>query len=81
MINSNIQCIGQIVGMCHRCIVDNSYGLTGQIDAIGSQYNSTINNVILIEESEMTDILQVMGENFKADDGNINNGYPILDWQ
>ena len=81
LINSNIQCIGQIVGRCHRCIVDNSYGLTGQIDAIGSQYNSTINNVILIQESEMTDILQVMGENFKADDGNINNGYPILDWQ
>ena len=29
----------------------------------------------------MTDILQVIGENFKEDDSNINNGYPILSWQ
>ena len=81
IINANVQDIGQIVGRSHRATVNNCYGVTGQIDTIGHQYDSTINNVILIEESEMTDILQVIGENFKVDDSNINNGYPILSWQ
>ena len=79
--NSNIQFIGQIAGQSLSSTVNNCYGLTGQIDAIGSPYNSTINNVILIEKNEMTDILQVIGEKFKADDSNINNGYPLLAWQ
>lgn len=61
--------------------MNNCYGIINQISAIKSNIDSTINNVILIEKNEMTEILQVIGENFKADDNNINNGYPILNWQ
>lgn len=78
--NTKVQNIGQIAGMSHSATVNNWYGITGLIDVIGHPFNSTINNVILIEENEMPDILQVVGENFKADN-NINNGYPLLNWQ
>ena len=76
-----VQRVGQIAGMIHTATVNNCYGLIGQIEVIGNHYNSTLNNVKLVEENEMPDILQVLGENFKADTNNINNGYPILNWQ
>ena len=38
-------------------------------------------NIIAVEKDEMKNILEVIGENFKADSNNINNGYPLLKWQ
>ncbi len=80
-INEKVQNIGQIAGGINSATVNNCYGITGQIDVIGHSSNSAISNVKLIEENNIPDILQVIGENFKEDSSNINNGYPVLNWQ
>ena len=82
-INVNVQIVGQILGQAFASsTVSNCYGIIGQINTIGSNTsNSTISNVTLVERNEMPDILQVIGENFIAENSNINNGYPILNWQ
>lgn len=33
------------------------------------------------QELKSTEMLTTLGENYKADAGNINNGYPVLSWQ
>ena len=82
IINANIRRVGQISGEAYTSTVNNCYGIIGQINAIGiNASNSTISNVTLVEKNEMTDILEVIGENFKEDANNINNGYPLLQWQ
>ena len=82
IINANIRKVGQISGEAFTSTVNNCYGIIGQINAIGNNVsNSTISNVTLVGKNEMTDILQVIGENFKEDTNNINNGYPLLQWQ
>ncbi len=41
----------------------------------------TDTTIAVEKESDMPSILSVVGNAFKEDTNNINNGYPILDWQ
>ena len=78
-----LQHIGQIAGNAYNSILDNCLGITsGNFAVIGEQHpTTTINNVKLVEKSEIPGILSILGNEFKEDTNNINNGYPILDYQ
>ncbi len=78
-----LQHIGQIAGNAYNSTLDNCLGITsGNFAVIGEQHpTTTINNVKLVEKSEIPGILSILGNEFKEDTNNINNGYPILVWQ
>ena len=81
--NPELNAIGQIAGnLANTGIISNCLGIVeNQINVIGSQsYNVSLNYVTLVEKNQIPDIMEVIGENFKPDN-NINNGYPILNWQ
>ena len=69
---------GAIVGR-NIAKVNNCY-YSIEINAIGEE-NGTSSNVSKIDISEMPDVLDIVGSNFKSDINKINNGYPILEWQ
>ena len=77
------QNIGQIAGNAYNSILDNCLGITsGNFAVIGYQHSTTtINNVKLVEKSEIPGILSILGNEFKEDSKSINNGYPILNWE
>ena len=80
--NKDFNFIGQIVGDAYKTILNNCFGIMEEdTKAIGNQNKTTINNVTLIEKNEVTDILQIIGEEFKNDSKNINQGYPVLNWE
>ncbi len=76
---------GSLVGYCKNQIIKNSNWLSNTAEKeIGEEVNVTKNNVEEITNIEsMPSILSIINtENlFKEDIGNINNGYPILNWQ
>lgn len=78
-----LQNIGQIAGNAYNSTLDNCLGITsGNFAVIGNQHSTTtINNVKLVEKSEIPGILSILGNEFKEDVNIINNGYPILNWQ
>ncbi len=76
--NSNT--VGAIVGSNNtQAKIDNCY-YSKDINAIGDD-KGTSSNVIKLNLEEIPDLLNIIGDNFKEDIGNINNGYPILSWQ
>ena len=82
----NIITIGALTGFTKNQTINNSSWLSGSTDkAIGSEdSNVTKNNIKEINNiEEMPSVLSVVNsENcFKEDTNNINNGYPILNWQ
>ena len=81
--NITLQNIGQIAGNAYNSTLDNCLGITSEnFVVIGSQHSTTtINNVKLVEKSEIPDILSILGNEFKEDTNKINNGYPLLSWQ
>ena len=80
--NIEQQNIGQIAGKIHTTNVNNCIGLIeNDINLIGNEYQSTVNNTELVEKNEIPDILEIIGEDFKEDTNNINEGNPILNWQ
>lgn len=76
---------GSLVGDCRNQIINNSKWLSNTAEkGIGVEVNVTKNNVEKINNIEsMPSVLSVIntGNVFKEDIGNINNGYPILNWQ
>ena len=78
-----IQKIGQIAGRAHSSIFNDCFGIIEKnITVIGSvETENTINNVVLIEKNGISNILEVIGEDFENDSENINQGYPILKWE
>ena len=73
-------------GICYS----NSNTLTNcfslKTDLINSKVNATYNGdvsekAVSKNEEEMKSIASALGSGYLVDDGNINNGYPILKWQ
>ncbi len=81
--NSTLQNIGQIVGRALSTTFSNCYGVIEEnVSTIGyDRGNNTINNVKLKEKNEIPEILQVIGTDFENDSKNINQGYPVLEWE
>ena len=81
--NSTVQNIGQIIGRTLSTTFNNCFGVIEEsVGTIGyDRGNNTINNVTLKEKSEIPEILEVIGTDFEKDSENINQGYPILEWQ
>ena len=60
----------------------NSYTLSEVTDKIAGINNSTIGSECSLKSSiELKQIYTTLGESFKQDESNINQGYPILAWQ
>ena len=89
LIINNCYNVGNITG-------DRANGIYGHANStvdILSKNNYCLNNtvngnngeeqegVIIKDSNEMRDISSLLGKNFKEDTNNINNGYPILQWQ
>ena len=85
--NNEAESIGSIVGQRWDSILSNCNYLKGTYSkGIGSLYSSsdTEEGVTELEDiSDFPDILDVINEEgmFKEDANNINNGYPVLNWQ
>lgn len=50
-------------------------------DVIGSAKVDTLDGLTAKTSDELKDLAGTLGLGFRADEQNINNGYPILDWQ
>ena len=89
LIINNCYNVGNITG-------DRANGIYGHVNSnvdIVSKNNYCLNNtvngnngteqegVIIKDANEMRDASSLLGKNFKEDQNNINNGYPILKWQ
>lgn len=80
--NKTLQNVGQIVGISYMAVLNNCFGsIEENINEIGTQSSTTTNNIKLVSKDEIPAILQIIGENFKNDSENINNGFPVLNWQ
>ena len=76
--------IGSIMGWTqNECQIINSKWLKDTADlAISNKGQNVLDNSILVENiNDMPDILSIIGNEFKEDTNNINNGYPVLNWQ
>ena len=76
---------GSIVGTGKNLIINNSKWLLNTASsAVGSsQGNVTDNSECIYTLEEMPSVLSIINGDsaFKEDTNNINNGYPILEWQ
>ena len=84
--SGNTITLGALAGFSANQIISNSKWLTGTADkALGREDSSvTKNNIEEVKDiKDMPSVLSVINsENcFKEDTYNINNGYPILNWQ
>ena len=68
---------GGIIGS-NGAIVKNCYFLENKIN---NGNGITIEGITLKKDSEMKEIYSLLSSNFKKDKENINQGYPILNWQ
>ena len=68
---------GGIIG-ANGAIVKNCYFLENKIN---NGNGITIEGITLKNDSEMKEIYSLLSSNFKKDTENINQGYPILNWQ
>ena len=60
----------------------NSYSLEGVVDKLIGSNNSIMGNECSFKTGiELKKLYNVLGKSFKEDTNNINNGYPILQWQ
>ena len=77
--------IGGIVGKNENAtgIIKKSYSLEGKCDdIIGESLNNSKMELCEIKsEQEMKTLASTLGNAFKEDSNNINDGYPILTWQ
>ena len=76
--------IGSIMGWTqNECQITNSKWLKDTADlAISNKGQNVLDNSILVENiNDMPDILSIVGNEFKEDTNNINNGNPLLNWQ
>ena len=74
--------VGLIVGLNYTTgVIKNSYYLSGfAIQGIGTNWG--VSEISAIDDlQDMPTILEIVGDAFKEDNNNINNGYPILSWQ
>lgn len=74
--------IGLIAGLNHNTgVINNSYYLSDSVlQSVGINWGE--NEVTAIDNLEnMPNMLLILGNGFKEDTNNINNGYPILNWQ
>ena len=63
-------------------VIKNSYCLNNnEIDLCGSNNGTISTESSLKSSSELKQLHNTLGKNFKQDTNNINNGYPILTWQ
>ena len=62
-------------------VLKNTYSLENTCEAICGYNNSIIEDSSIKSEEEMKLLVSILGETFKEDTNNINNGYPILNWQ
>ena len=73
--------VGTLLGLTEGTL-SNSYALTNAtLNGIGRNYSSTSEPTKVNTVAEMPTVLEIVGNGFKADTNNINNGYPILNWQ
>ena len=73
--------VGTLLGYTEGTL-SNSYALTNaQLNGIGKNWSSTPEPTKVNTVAEMPTVLEIVGNGFKADTNNINNGYPILSWQ
>ena len=68
---------GGIVGYLGSGNIKNSYYLENTING----YENIYEGAIAVNESKVKNIYKLLGEAFKEDTNNINNGYQILEWQ
>jgi len=74
--------VGTLGGRMSVDKVSNSYTLTNaQLNGVGTNYSEPAGLVKANTAAEMPTVLEIVGNGFKADTNNINNGYPILSWQ
>jgi len=79
---SSADCVGTLIGLIGGTLT-NSYSLkNAQLNGIGLNYGGIATEPTKLNTvAEMPTVLEIVGNGFKADTNNINNGYPILSWQ
>lgn len=73
--------VGTLVGSLTGSVT-NSYTLTNStLNGIGRNYTSSPEPTKVDFVSQMPTVLEIVGDAFKEDANNINDGYPLLNWQ
>lgn len=70
---------GGIVGYNQSITISNCYYLVNSVN--NGNDTSVIDGIEFKTEEELKNITETLGEAFKEDINNVNNGYPILTWQ
>lgn len=74
--------IGAVIGALVQECTNTYYLNNTELNGIGRKYNNNAVQPTKVETiDEMATVLEIMGDEFKEDTNNINNGYPILKWQ
>ena len=77
---NNTLAVGAILGNNNNNgLVDGCYYISNIEQGIGQGGNDTA--IKVDDENNMPDLLLILGNGFKKDTNNINNGYPILNWE
>ena len=77
---SNKAIIGNMVGVQTTGTITGGYYSNNDYEAI-KLIKGGENTIDKLQENELPSMLEVIGEGFKNDTNNINNGYPVLVWQ
>lgn len=76
---------GSVLGYAYKntCKVSNCYWLEGTDDAMFSGKNATITGTDTAASTSdaLKALYTALGDGFKKDAGNVNQGYPVLKWQ
>lgn len=73
--------VGTMVGALTKTQTNSYYLNNTELNGIGRNYGGGQQPTKVETEAEMPTVLEIMGDEFKEDTNNINNGYPILKWQ
>ncbi len=77
----NTSAVGAIIGYNYNDTVENCYYLTGSAKC-GASYKDLGTSAVKSEaDMKAAAFVTTLGAAFLADNGNLNNGYPILSWQ
>lgn len=82
VVGNNNEFFDSTTNMTYSGTIDNSYALEGSANKLFGENTSEINeNCSFKNSSELKSLYNILGNAFREDLENKNNGYPILFWQ
>ena len=82
VVGNNNEFFDSTTNMTYTGTIDNCYALEGSTNKLFGENTSVINeNCSFKNSDELKSLYNILGNTFREDLENVNNGYPILFWQ